>query len=217
MPEPPPWLAVLWRKMPRRELLCLPGLRGMFSAPDPASSSPEASREMAWLLWAQVCVCRSSFVLGESEGGAGRGSDVLCFPFGGAIERVDVGDRSFPSGSAANNRCRSSIKVFMVLSRPASATSTKYLKSVTASSKAALRSSSSRLLCSLIVICCSAITAIWSPSSKALPKRLKPRCFSRSMSVGAWSTDSSSRREGGAARFWERLTFIFWMIVPPSR
>jgi hypothetical protein len=34
-------------------------------------------------------------------------------------------------------------------------------------------------------------------------------CFSRSMSAGAWSMDSSSKREGGAARFCERLSLIF--------
>jgi len=43
--------------------------------------------------------------------------------------------------------------------------------------------------------------AMVSPLSKALPKRWMPRCFSRSMSAGAWSIDSSSKREGGAARF----------------
>jgi hypothetical protein len=59
--------------------------------------------------------------------------------------------------------------------------------------------------------------AMVSPLSKALPKRWMPRCFSRSMSAGAWSMDSSSKREGGAARFCERLSLIFWMMVPPSR
>jgi len=163
-------------------------------------------------------VVLSSLFDGE-EWDAGRGREALCcLPVAMFVE-VEVGDRdsSLVIGSEANSRCRSWIKVFIVLSRSASATSTKYRKSVTASSKAALRNSSSRLLCSSMVICCRAITATVSPRSKALPKRWMPRCFSRSMSVGAWSMDSSSRREGGAARFWERFTLIFWMMVPPSR
>lgn len=125
-----------------------------------------------------------------------------------ACEEVGDSSRSW-IGSAVSKRWRSSISVFIDLSRPASATSTRCLKSVKASSKAALRSSSSKLPCSWIVICCSAITAMVSPASKALPKREMPRCFSRSMSSGAWSIDSSRRREGGAARFCARLTLIF--------
>jgi hypothetical protein len=193
-------------------------LRGLFSAPDAASSSPDASREAAWLLCDHVCAGLRS-PLGGGEDGAGPGSEALCLP-GAAdaiVASVAVGERSLPIGSATSRRCRNSIRVFIVLSRPASATSTKYRKSVTASSKAALRSSSSRLPCNWIVICCSAMIAIVSPLSNDLPKRCMPRCFSRSMSVGAWSIDSSSKREGGAARFCERLSLIFWMIVPPSR
>lgn len=208
MPDPP-WLLVLCRKIPSRELRCF-DLRGPFSAPDAASSSPEASREAAWLLCAHVCAGLRS-PLGGGEDGAGRGSEALCLPEAadGIVASVAVGDRSPLIGSAISSRCRSSIKVFMVLSRPASATSTRYLKSVTASSKAALRNSSSRLPCSWMVICCSAMIAIVSPLSNFWPKRCMPRCFSRSMSVGAWSMDSSSRREGGAARFCERLSLIF--------
>ena len=119
-------------------------------------------------------------------------------------------------GADSMRRCRSSSKAVIVRSRPKSAASHRFVKSVIPSSNAALRNFSNRLPCNCIVICCNAMTAIWSPSSKSLPKRSMPLRFSVSIAFGAWSILSINNFGGGGARFAARLTLILSMIVPPS-
>jgi len=118
--------------------------------------------------------------------------------------------------AACKSLCLNSNNTPIVLSRPRSAWSASSMKSVTSSSNAALRNFSSKLPCSWMVICCSAMTAIWSPVSNCRPNRCIPRRFSFSISSGADSILSSSRRGGGGARLAARLILIRSKMALPS-